>query len=137
MPRIHGILETAIYAKDLTRAAEFYRRLFDLGVLLESERLIVLNVADRSVLLLFLEGATHEPFVTPGGVIPGHSGTISGHLAFSIAADDLSNWIGRLDAEGIALESRVTWTGGTESLYFRDPDDNLVELVTPGLWLVY
>ena len=53
MPRVHGILETALYAKDVKQAADFYRRLFGFATLLESDRLIALNVAGRDVLLLF------------------------------------------------------------------------------------
>ena len=50
--RVLGILETALYVADVSRAADFYRRLFGFGTLLESARLIALNVADRNVLLL-------------------------------------------------------------------------------------
>ena len=42
--------------------ADFYRRLFKFETLLESERLIALDVGGRSVLLLFKAGATHEPY---------------------------------------------------------------------------
>ena len=134
MPSVHGILETALSVSDPRRAAEFYRRLFGFTTLLDSERLIALNVAGRSVLLLFQEGATGEPFVTPGGVIPGHAGTGKSHLAFSVASDDLPDWRQRLKAEGVAIESEVKWPGGAQSLYFRDPDGHLAELMTPGFW---
>jgi catechol 2,3-dioxygenase-like lactoylglutathione lyase family enzyme len=134
MPSIHGLLETALYVKDLHAAAAFYRRLFHFDVLLESDRLIALDVVGRDVLLLFLQGATKEPYVTSGGTIPGHSASGRSHLAFSIDADEFEPWKQRLEAEGIPLESTVTWDGGAQSLYFRDPDENLVELITPGFW---
>jgi catechol 2,3-dioxygenase-like lactoylglutathione lyase family enzyme len=134
MPRVYGILETALSAKDLPRAAEFYRELFDFETLLESERLIALDVAGQNVLLLFQAGATSEPFATPGGVIPGHAGSGAGHLAFAIGSDEVGPWRERLEAQGIAIESVVNWDGGAQSLYFRDPDKHLVELMTPGFW---
>lgn len=132
--RVGGILETALYAADLTRSADFYRQLFGFRTLLESDRLIALDVVGRDVLLLFREGSTGEPFATPGGVIPPHGGFGKTHLAFSITPEDVEPWVERLDSAGIAVESSVTWPGGAKSLYFRDPDDNLVELITPGFW---
>ncbi|APW62809.1 VOC family protein [Paludisphaera borealis] len=135
---VGGILETALYVADVPRSAEFYRRLFGFGTLLDSERLVALDVVGRNVLLLFQAGATSEPFSLPGGgVIPGHDGSGRNHLAFSIAAEDVEPWRRRLEAEGVPVESVVTWPGGCRSLYFRDPDNHLVELITPGFWPIY
>jgi catechol 2,3-dioxygenase-like lactoylglutathione lyase family enzyme len=137
VPSVLGILETALYVKDVQRAAAFYRRLFGFTTLLDSERLIALDVAGRNVLLLFKAGATNEPFATPGGVIPGHGGAGVSHFAFSIASEDLPHWQQRLDTEGVAVESVVKWPGGSQSIYFRDSDEHLVELITPGFWRIY
>jgi catechol 2,3-dioxygenase-like lactoylglutathione lyase family enzyme len=137
MPNIRGLLETALYVDDVQKAAEFYRRLFNFGTLLDSQRLIALEVAGRDVLLLFKTGATSEPFATSGGIIPGHEGTGRNHLAFSISKEELADWRRRLESEGVTIESTVTWDGGAQSIYFRDPDNHLVELITPGFWRVY
>jgi catechol 2,3-dioxygenase-like lactoylglutathione lyase family enzyme len=135
--RVEGILETALYVSDPAAAAAFYRRLFGFGTLLESDRLVVLDVAGRNVLLLFRRGACGEPFSTPGGVIPGHAGAAPTHFAFAIPADDVEPWKERLAAEGVAVESVVTWPHGAKSVYFRDLDSNLAELITPGFWSIY
>ncbi len=135
--RVEGILETALYVSDPAAAAAFYRRLFGFGTLLESDRLVALDVAGRNVLLLFRRGATAEPFATPGGVIPGHAGSAPTHFAFAIPADDVGPWAERLAAEGVAVEGVVDWPHGAKSVYFRDPDGNLVELITPGFWSIY
>ena len=137
MPSVHGILETALYVADVEKAAGFYRRVFNFGTLLESERLIALDVAGKNVLLLFKAGSTKLPFATAGGIIPGHSGKGATHFAFSIAAEDVQPWRQHLEAAGIAVESVVKWPGGAVSLYFRDPDQHLVELITPGFWRTY
>ena len=137
--QVGGILETALYVSDIRRSAEFYRRLFDFPTLLESDRLIALNVAGKSVLLLFPEGGTTDPFPVPGGVgvIPPHGGLRGGyHFAFSIASEDVEAWQGRLESEGVEVESVVTWPGGAKSIYFRDPDSNLAELITGGFWAI-
>lgn len=137
MSPVSGIVETALTVADPVRAAEFYRRLFGFRTLVESERLIALDVAGKDVLLLFQAGATSEPLETSGGVIPPHGCTGASHLAFSITADDLNSWQERLAAEGVAVESIVDWSGNARSLYFRDPDGHLVELLTPGFWSIY
>jgi len=137
MPAINGLLETAIYVEDVQRAAAFYRRLFGFETLLESERLVALDVAGKDVLLLFKKGATTKPFATSGGVIPPHDGSGATHFAFSTSKNELPQWKQRLESEGVAIESTVTWDGGAESLYFRDPDGHLVELITPGFWRNY
>jgi len=59
------------------------------------------------------------------------------HLAFSISAEDLPAWEKLLAEKGVAIESRVCWPRGGTSLYFRDPDNHLVELATPGVWSIY
>src|SRR5438067_478604 len=107
--RVEGILETALYVSDPAVAAAFYRRLFGFGTLLESDRLVALDVAGRNVLLLFRRGATGEPFDTGGGVIPAHAGAPPTHFAFAIAAEDVEPWTERLTAEGVAVESVVSW----------------------------
>ena len=134
---VGGILETALYVADVSRSAEFYRRLFGFGKLLESERLIALDVAGRNVLLLFRRGATDEPFAMPGGVIPPHGGSGTSHFAFSIASEDVEPWQRHLEAKGVSIESVVSWPGGAKSIYFRDPDGHLAELISPGFWSIY
>jgi catechol 2,3-dioxygenase-like lactoylglutathione lyase family enzyme len=136
-PQVRGILETALYVHDPRRSADFYRRLFGFAVLLESERLIALDVSGKSVLLLFKAGTTTEPFPTTGGTIPGHWGSGQTHFAFAVTADEMPAWRQRLTDERVPIESEVNWPGGAVSLYFRDPDDNLAELITEGFWRTY
>ena len=68
--QVSGILETALSVADPAASAAFYKRLFGFDTLLDTDRLIALNVAGRNVLLLFRKGATEEPATLPGGVIP-------------------------------------------------------------------
>ena len=137
MPIIRGLLETALYVEDLERAADFYERLFGFARLYAEPRLIALAIPGRQVLLLFLKGASSGRNVVPGGVIPPHDGFGRLHLAFAIDPSQRTAWRDALTAAGIALESEVIGDRGGHSLYFRDPDQNLVELATPGLWEIY
>src|SRR5947209_6208603 len=121
MPTVSAILETAIYSTDIQRSAAFYRKLFGFPTLLESDRLIALDVAGKNVLLIFKAGATNEPVPTPGGTIPAHSAGGTTHFAFAIAAADVKPWQQKLETSGIAIESIVKSPQGAESIYFRDP----------------
>lgn len=136
-PRVDGVLETALYVSDVARARDFYSRLLGCAVLLDSPRLAALDVGEQSVLLLFQRGATEPPLVTAGGTIPGHGAAGAQHFAFAIPRDTVAAWIERLEDQGIAVESRVRWDRGGESIYFRDPDGHSVELVTPRTWATY
>jgi len=140
MPAVSRILEIMLWVKDTERAAEFYERLFGIQVIERSSepgRLIALAVGDAQVLLLAKLGASARPSVTSGGVIPPTVGSGNSHIAFPIAAADFATWEKRLAEHGVAVESKVKWLRGGQSLYFRDLDGNLLELITPGAWSIY
>ena len=137
MPQIDGILETALYVGDVARAADFYTSLFGFEVMIQDHRFCAMSVAGKDVLLLFLRGGTTEPMEVPGGIIPPHDGSGQMHFAFAIPRAELAAWEDRLKERQIAIESKTAWPRGGYSLYFRDPDQNLVELATPGIWPIY
>lgn len=131
---LDGIRETALYVERLERARGFYVDTLGLTPMLETPRLVACSAGEGSVLLLFQRGATGEPMPTPGGMVPPHGADGVQHLAFAITRDAVDPWLARLEAAGVAIESRVTWTRGGESIYIRDPDGHSIEFVTPGLW---
>ena len=137
MPALNGILETALYTDDMTRARAFYENVLSLKPIFADNRLCAYGVADRDVLLVFKRGSARETTTMPGGVIPGHDGTGPLHVAFAIARDDLAAWEQQLKARGVAIEGHTDWKRGGRSIYFRDPDGHLLELATPGLWTIY
>ena len=137
MPEVSGILETALHVEDVERAARFYEDIFGFKRMASDERFCAFSVAGRDVLLLFKRGGTLQPLRLPGGVIPPHDGSGHMHFAFSIAREEFDRWEKHLAAKGIPIESRVRWELGGQSIYFRDPDQHLVELITPGTWPIY
>ena len=137
MPALNGILETCLHVTDLHRSIEFYRRLFSWPLLSGDARFAALAVAPKQIFLLFLQGASEHDMPIHGGTIPGHGGAGRLHVAFAIPAEELEAWKRRLAEQSIALAGAVCWPRGGTSLYFRDPDDHLVELATPGIWANY
>jgi catechol 2,3-dioxygenase-like lactoylglutathione lyase family enzyme len=137
VPKLDGVLETALYVDDLDRAARFYEDVLALPVLTADSRFRAYDVGGRSVLLVFQRGATLETVHMPGGTIPPHDGHGPLHIALAIPAAALKEWEERLGAHGIEIEGRTDWKRGGHSIYFRDPDGHLLELATPGLWAIY
>jgi catechol 2,3-dioxygenase-like lactoylglutathione lyase family enzyme len=136
-PLIHGIVESCLYSNDLPRSIRFYQGKLGLRLIESADRLAVFSVADRQVLIIFRSGGELEPVPTPGGMIPPHEAAGQLHFAFAISKEDFAAWESHLITQGIAIESKVNWPAGGQSIYFRDPDNHLVELATPGIWEVY
>ncbi|MEP0845214.1 MAG: VOC family protein [Phycisphaerae bacterium] len=137
MPAIDAVMETCLYFDDLVRAVAFYREVLQLPLLSADDRFAAFSVNDRQLLLLFRRHATLSAVNTPGGVIPPHDGSGPNHVGFAVSAASLPHWERRFEQAGIAIESRVCWPRGGTSLYVRDPERNLVELLTPGVWEIY
>jgi catechol 2,3-dioxygenase-like lactoylglutathione lyase family enzyme len=135
--KLDRVLETCLYVENLDRAAAFYEQVLGLATLTSDGRFRAYDVGGKSVLLLFLRGATLETVRMPGGTIPPHDGHGPLHMAFAVSAVELPQWEGRLRDNGVAIEGRTDWSRGGRSVYFRDPDGHLLELATPGLWATY
>ncbi|CAH2604766.1 Glyoxalase [Rhodovastum atsumiense] len=133
-PPVARILETALYVADLARSEAFYGQVFGFRTMTGDDRMRALSVPGRGVLLLFQRGGSVEPGTTPFGEIPAHDGHGALHLAFAIPAGSLESWLAHLAAMDILIESRLDWPQGATSVYFRDPDEHSLEIVTPGLW---
>lgn len=143
MPRLKRILESALYVDDLDRARMFYGAILGLEPILEAETLIAFSVDGQNVLLIFLRGGSlkiqHFPDA-PGeahGEIPPHDGSGPLHICFAVDAGEMPAWEKKLEANGISIEGRMQWARGGKSIYFRDPDNHLLELMTPGNWPIY
>jgi catechol 2,3-dioxygenase-like lactoylglutathione lyase family enzyme len=136
IPPVEGILETALYVADLDRSAAFYREVFGFEQIYEEgDRMRAFSVRGRQVLLLFKQGMSTQGAEAHNGRIPPHDGSGTLHLAFAIAASELQHWRERLNELGVPIESEVHCGG--DSVYLRDPDRHLIELITPGCWPVY
>jgi catechol 2,3-dioxygenase-like lactoylglutathione lyase family enzyme len=136
VPRVRRVLETALDCDDLARSADFYTALLGVVPMLAMDRIVAIDAGEGTVLLLFQKGAASS-VTLPGGLVPAHESGGPGHFAFAIDLVELPAWEAKLAERRIPIESRVTWERGGVSLYFRDPDNRLVELATPGLWPSY
>lgn len=134
MPALQLILETALYVDDLDRGRAFYENAMGLQAMFADQRLCAMDVAGRSVLLLFRGRGPTQTAVLPGGTFPPHDGNGPVHMAFAMAVEDQPAWERHFAAHDVAIEGRMQWSRGGKSLYFRDPDGHALERATPGLW---
>ncbi len=130
-PKSEGILESSLYITDVAASAQFYEKIFGFQAISDfGERGCAMQAGPRHVLLLFKKGGSRS-HPTP------HDGDGELHIAFAISASELPAWEGWLAENGIQVEEKRAWELGGESIYFRDPDRHLLEIVTPGVWSIY
>jgi catechol 2,3-dioxygenase-like lactoylglutathione lyase family enzyme len=137
MPAMNGVKETCLHVDELRRSRRFYEAVMGLSPVAEDERFCAYDAGAQTMLLLFERGGSLEAKVLPGGVIPPHGGSGHNHVGFAISRAALGEWEAHLGACGVEIESRMEWPRGGRSVYFRDPDGHLLELLTPGVWANY
>jgi catechol 2,3-dioxygenase-like lactoylglutathione lyase family enzyme len=128
--RINGILETCLYVDDLSAAETFYTRLLGIEPFSRAQNRHVFFNLGQSMLLLFNPAET----IRPVGDVPTHGAAGPGHVAFAISPADIPAWREHLGQQHVAIEAEVTWPSGGQSIYFRDPAGNSVEVATAQVW---
>ena len=118
----------------------FYTSILGLEFVSEEQDRSVFLKAGQSMLLIFnpnktlvsnensatIQLPTHGAFTPPSIV----------HFALEIDKENYDNAKQMLTEKNIKIEKEVAWEKGTNSIYFRDPAGNLVEIITPGAWPV-
>ena len=130
MTPVAGILETCLYVDNLTTAESFYNRILGLEPFSRVNDRHVFYRVGQSMLLLFNPDQTAKP----GGDVPPHGARGAGHVAFAVAPENIPSWREHLRQNGVTIEAEVTWPSGGQSLYFRDPAGNSLEVATAGVW---
>lgn len=135
--KIERVIETVLYVGDIERAAAFYQQVLQLPAMVANERFRAYDIGNQSVLLLFVSGDSLNGAHYPEGYIPPHDGSGPQHLGLAVSKAQLLLWEQQLAEHNVEIEGRMRWEQGGESIYFRDPDGHLLELVTPGIWANY
>ena len=120
---IVGIDHIVITASDLERTLAFYTEVLGMKCLREPERPAALLFGSQKI-NVHAEARTFEPKALRPA--PGSSD-------FCLETDrPLAEWLDRLASRGVAVElgpiERIGARGPMQSIYFRDPDFNLIEV---------
>ena len=130
--KLRRIIETCLYVSDLDAARHFYEGLLGEAPLSQVENRHVFFRLESAMLLLFNPAETSRP----DGELPSHGARGPGHVAFQVSAREFPAWRRRLAELGIAIESDWSWPSGAQSLYFRDPDQNSIEITVGATWML-
>lgn len=133
MMAVSGILETVLYAPDLSAAESFYRDILGLEPFTKVEGRHLFYRCGNQVLLLFNPAATKD-VSTAGIPVPAHGASGPGHICFRATAAEINNWHDQLTANGVEIEMDFEWPQGGRSIYFRDPAGNCLEFAEPRIW---
>ena len=134
MTHIIGVAEAALYVTDLERATRFYAEVLGLPVTTQFDGACFLQTGHNSTIILF----ELEKLAQRVSIIPGHGARGRGHVALAIPSEEMDAWRDRLLAHDVEIEHEQEWSQGTHSIYFRDPDENSLELIDgrhyPRVW---
>ncbi len=130
--RAGPILETILYAEDLTAARHFYEKILGLAVYGETTPRFVFFRHHDQMLLVFHPQLSAALTASDGP--PPHGATGSGHVCFRSSLAEQAQWERRFAENTIAIDRIVDWPGGGRSLYVRDPAGNSVEFAESRIW---
>jgi catechol 2,3-dioxygenase-like lactoylglutathione lyase family enzyme len=130
-----GILESALYAKDLDAAESFYRDVLGLERISRvGDRHVFFRCGD-GVLLIFNPEETAKPPAPDAKLpVPPHGMHGEGHVCFRASEEEIDRWKAHLAGHGVAIEAEFEWPKGGRSIYFRDPAGNSIEFANPNIW---
>jgi catechol 2,3-dioxygenase-like lactoylglutathione lyase family enzyme len=127
--RIKQIKETSLYVHNLELIRHFYEGKLGLQVISYSDNRHVFFRAGKSVLLCFIPEATQKE-----STLPPHFGRGNQHIAFEVVHEEYTHWQENLKAKNVEIIHEQEWKNGLQSFYFKDPEENLIEIVPEGIW---
>ncbi|TRX58375.1 glyoxalase [Fulvivirga sp. M361] len=129
MKEVIKIKETCLYIHDLEGARIFYHEKLGFEVISYiAERHIFFRVG-ASVLLCFNPKDSKNK-VSP----PPHYAEGNQHYAFEVTQLDYESCKEQIKEKGIEIIDSLIWKSGQESFYFKDHENNILEIVPLGVW---
>lgn len=124
------IKETCLYVSNLEKTKAFYHGTLNLPIIdYQPEKHLFLR-AGSSVLLCFNPEDSKQKQSPPAHFAHGNQ-----HFAFEVPATSYQRVKEEIKTKGIEIIESVIWRRGVESFYFKDPEDNILEVVPDvGIW---
>jgi len=130
--RIKGLGEVSIRVKNLDAMAKFYEEVVGLDVLRRDESFVFFKIAEgygghSQNLALF--DATNRVFLEAKSLELSPEQTTLHHIALNISLEDYEAEKRRLEGLGLKVQATEHAWLHVRSLYFADPEGNLLEFV--------
>lgn len=121
IPPMIGLRHAALLVRDVDRSVEFYRDLFGMELEWRPDADNAYLTSGSDNLALHCLPADREP----GDV------QILDHIGFVVRrAEDVDRWGEHVTSKGVELTARpITHRDGARSLYFKDPDGILIQVI--------
>lgn len=130
--RIRGLGEVSIRVRDLEAMCTFYEEVVGLEVLRREESYVFFEIAEgyggHSQNLALFDAAERTFLRSKSTTLSPDESTLH-HIALNIDAEDYDPERRRLEGLGIEVEATEHAWIRVRSLYFTDPEGNLLELV--------
>ncbi len=115
---VEGIDHVSIAVTNLAASAKFYSDLFDFEVVDDSNsKFTIMTLDPIKVKLVQVEKVENQL-----------SGSLTPVLSFVMDVDDFTEAISEIEDKGIKIVKGPESAGKGESLVFKDPDNNLIEI---------
>jgi catechol-2,3-dioxygenase len=131
-PRIKGLGEVSIRVKDLDTMQKFYEEVVGLQVLRRDDSFVFFKVAEGyggHTQNLALFDSTNRSFLENKSLGLNSEATTLHHIALNVALEDFESEKMRLEGLGLKVNATIHEWLHVRSMYFSDPEGNLLELV--------
>ncbi len=139
-PKLGQIVETILYTSSVPKLASFYATIFNLNPFFSTPTIVGFSLPNNTILLLFDRSSTTEDKILPTGTIPKHGSetSLGQHIAFACnGLEELSEWEEWFKEKGVEILGTMSWERGGRSVYVKDWEGHVVEVMTRGVWEVY
>jgi catechol-2,3-dioxygenase len=130
--RVKGLGEVSIRVKDLDAMHKFYEEVVGLEVLRRDEGFVFFKIAEGyggHTQNLALFDSTNRSFLESKSPALNPAETTLHHIALNVALEDFESEKMRLEDLGLKVNATVHEWLHVRSLYFSDPEGNLLEFV--------
>ena len=130
--RIKGLGEVSIRVKNLGAMQKFYEEVLGLEVLRREDSFVFFKIADGyggHTQNLALFQAEDRSLLENKSLDLSPAGTTLHHIALNVALEDFESEKTRLEGLGLKVNATVHEWLHVRSMYFSDPEENLLEFV--------